>query len=97
MSVTAARVRRPHPAARSTQARARASASSGVFMNAPLPAFTSRRIRSVPTASFLLITLAAIRGTLGTVAVASRSAYSAPSAGTRSLVWAATAHPTSST
>ena len=31
-------------------------------MNAPLPAFTSSRIRSVPTASFFDITLAAIRG-----------------------------------
>ena len=43
-------------------------------MNAPLPAFTSSRIRSVSTASFFDITLAAISGIDGTVAVASRSA-----------------------
>ena len=77
MSVTAARARRSHPPARPMQAAASRSASSAVFMNAPLPALTSSRIRSVPTASFLLITLAAMSGMLGTVAVASRSAYSA--------------------
>ena len=43
-------------------------------MKAPDPAFTSSRIRSVTTASFFDITLAAINGTDGTVAVASRSA-----------------------
>ncbi len=43
-------------------------------MNAPEPAFTSRRIRSVCTASFFDMTLAAISGTDGTVAVASRKA-----------------------
>ena len=66
-------------------------------MNAPDPAFTSSRIRSVRTASFFDITLAAINGTDGTVAVASRSAYSFPSAGTRFADCAATAHPTSRT
>ena len=66
-------------------------------MNAPLPVFTSSSTRSVPIASFFDITLAAINGTDGTVAVASRSAYRAPSAGTRSAVCAATAEPTSST
>ena len=43
-------------------------------MNAPEPVFTSSRIRSVATASFFDITLAAISGMDGTVAVASRSA-----------------------
>ncbi len=43
-------------------------------MNAPDPVFTSRRIRSVSTASFFDITLAAINGIDGTVAVASRNA-----------------------
>jgi hypothetical protein len=43
-------------------------------MKAPEPVFTSRRIRSVSTASFLDMTLAAISGIDGTVAVASRSA-----------------------
>ncbi len=43
-------------------------------MNAPEPALTSSRIRSVCTASFFDITLAAINGTEGTVAVASRRA-----------------------
>ena len=43
-------------------------------MKAPEPAFTSSRIKSVSTASFLDITLAAINGTDGTVAVASRRA-----------------------
>ena len=43
-------------------------------MNAPLPAFTSNSTRSVPTASFFDITLAAISGIEGTVAVASRRA-----------------------
>ena len=62
-------------------------------MNAPDPAFTSSTIRSVPTASFFDITLAAISGSDSTVAVASRSAYSGPSAGTRSADCAATAHP----
>ena len=74
MSVTAALAFRPKPAASARQASASSRASSGVFMKAPEPVFTSRRIRSVPTASFLDITLAAINGTDGTVAVASLSA-----------------------
>ena len=98
MSVTAARAERSHRSARPRQARARGPGlSRGVFMNAPEPAFTSSRIRSVRTASFFAITLAAMRGTEGTVAVASRRAYSAPSAGTSCGVWAATAHPMSAT
>ena len=73
MSVTAARARRPHADASRMHADASSAAASGVFMNAPLPAFTSSRMRSVPTASFFDITLAAINGMLATVAVASRS------------------------
>ena len=42
-------------------------------MNAPLPTLTSSRIRSVPIASFFDITLDAMSGIEGTVAVASRS------------------------
>ena len=97
MSVTATRACRPHPRESPRHASASASASSGDFMNAPAPAFTSSRIRSVSTASFFDITLAAISGIDGTVAVASRSAYSLPSAGTSRGDWAATAHPTSRT
>ena len=97
MSVTAARARRPQSAASRTHASASSAASSGVFINAPLPAFTSSRMRSVSTASFFDITLEAMSGTLGTVAVASRSAYSAPSAGTRSFDCPTTAHPIAST
>ena len=74
MSVTATRASRRHPRARPRHASASALASSGVFMNAPEPAFTSSRIRSVSTASFFDITLAAISGIEGTVAVASRRA-----------------------
>ena len=62
MSVTAARVGRPQSAASAVHASASSAASSGVFMNAPLPAFTSRSIRSVPIASFFDITLVAISG-----------------------------------
>ena len=74
MSVTAALAERPQPAASARHRSANARASSGVFMNAPDPVFTSRRIRSVSTASFFDITLAAINGIEGTVAVASRNA-----------------------
>ena len=74
MSVTAARVSRPQSAASAVHAFASTFASFGVFMNAPLPAFTSKSTRSVPRASFFDITLAAMSGIEGTVAVASRSA-----------------------
>ncbi len=74
MSVTATLVRRPQPRARAAHIEASSSAASGVFMKAPLPAFTSSSTRSDSTASFLLMTLAAISGMLGTVAVASRRA-----------------------
>ena len=57
--------------------------SSILFINAPLPVFTSRRIQSFPAASFLLMIDTAISGILSTVAVTSRSAYSFLSAGAR--------------
>ena len=66
-------------------------------MKAPEPVFTSSRIASAPPASFLLITLEAIRAMSLTVAVTSRSPYIALSAGTRSAVCAHTASPISST
>ena len=56
--------------------------SSRVFINAPLPVFTSSTIPQLPAAIFLLIMEAAMRGTLSMVAVTSRSAYSFLSAGT---------------
>ena len=57
-----------------TMARARARASSAVFMKAPLPHFTSRTRASAPPASFLDMMLAAISGMDSTVAVISRRA-----------------------
>ncbi len=66
-------------------------------MNAPDPVLTSSRMLPAPPASFLLITLEAISAVLATVAVTSRSAYMALSAGTRSALWAATARPMRST
>ena len=47
------------------------SASSAVFMKAPLPVLTSSRMQSAPIASFLLMILEQISGMLSTVAVAS--------------------------
>ena len=66
-------------------------------MNAPRPNLTSSTIASAPAAIFLDITLDAINGTDGTVAVTSRSAYSSLSAGTMCGDCAATAIPTSRT
>ena len=43
-------------------------------MKAPVPVFTSSRMQSLPAASFLLMMLEAIRGTLLMVAVTSRRA-----------------------
>jgi hypothetical protein len=51
---------------------ARICASSSVFMKAPSPTFTSRTMASAPAASFLDMMLAAISGTMSTVAVTSR-------------------------
>jgi len=93
MSVITARVARPELFPSATHTLASARASPVVFMNAPEPALTSRRIACAPPASFLLMMLEAMRAVLPTVAVTSRNAYMARSAGTRSLVWAHTARP----
>ena len=53
---------------------ARATASSLVFIKAPLPTLTSNKILSQPAAIFLLIILEAISEILSTVAVTSRKA-----------------------
>ena len=50
------------------------SSPLGVFMNAPSPTFTSRRIAPAPAAIFFDMMLAAISETSSTVAVTSRSA-----------------------
>jgi hypothetical protein len=97
MSVTRAPVRRPRASPISTHSSARPRASSGFSMNAPSPVLTSSSTCDAPPASFLLITLEAIRAGLATVAVTSRRAYSRLSAGTRSWVAAATARPIRST
>ena len=97
MSVISAPVARPASLPSATHSSASSRACSGCFMNAPEPALTSSRIALAPPASFLLITLDAISATSSTVAVTSRSAYIALSAGTRSAVCAQTARPIAST
>ena len=74
ISVMSATVRRPTCSPMDTISFASAMESSRVFIKAPLPVLTSRRIRSEPAAIFLLIMLEAISGMLLTVAVTSRSA-----------------------
>ncbi len=60
------------PTATSDSASARAV--SGVFMNAPRPALTSRTSASMPSAIFLLMIDAVMSGMLSTVEVTSRRA-----------------------
>ena len=48
--------------------------SASVFMKAPLPVFTSSTRASMPSAIFLLMIDALMRGMLSTVAETSRSA-----------------------
>ena len=74
MSVMTAEVFLPAPSPMATMARASASASSSVFMKAPLPVLTSSTIAALPAASFLLMMEAAMSGMESTVAVTSRSA-----------------------
>lgn len=62
--------------------------------NAPEPYFTSNTREDVPSAIFLLMMLAAMRGILSTVPVMSRRAYSLPSAGASSFPAAQTTPPT---
>ena len=64
-------------------------------MNAPSPTLTSRTIACAPAASFFDMIELAIGGTMSTVDVTSRSAYSFLSAGTRFAVWPTIAMPTS--
>src|SRR5438128_2139104 len=85
----------PSPSVTISDASSSADATSG--MNAPRPNFTSRTMASAPAAIFFDITLEAMRGIEGTVAVTSRSAYSSLSAGTMRGDCAATARPTSRT
>jgi len=59
------------------------SESSGVFMKAPAPVFTSSTMASAPAAIFLLIIELAMSGIELTVPVTSRRAYSFLSAGVR--------------
>ena len=66
---------------------ASASSSSSVVTNDPLPRLTSSTRPSRPSASFLLMMLAAMSGIESTVAVALRNAYILRSAGAISLVW----------
>src|SRR5680860_464280 len=94
IAVTRAEQRRPASRPMVTHSSARPAASSSVAMKAPAPALTSRTMVCAPAASFLDITLEAIRATDSTVAVTSRSAYSARSAGTRRSDCAATTQPT---
>ena len=74
MSVSRATVGTPIRLPVSTIDRASARASSSVFMNAPLPCFTSSTSASSPSASFLLMMLAVMSGIDGTVPVTSRRA-----------------------
>ena len=74
ISVMSAAARLPESFAISTISSASVIASSVVFIKAPLPVFTSSKIRSAPEAIFLLMMLEAMSGTLSTVPVTSRSA-----------------------
>ena len=78
--------------ARSSCAPARAPRSSS-GRNAPLPRLMSSTSPLSPSASFLLMMLAAMSGMLSTVAVASRSAYICWSAGAISCVCPSSAQP----
>ena len=86
MSVITASVRTPAWAPIATIDVASARASDCDFMNAPSPHLTSRSSAVLPSASFLLMIEAEMRGTLSTVPVTSRKAYSALSAGTSDAV-----------
>ena len=83
MLVISAPTFRPACSPMATIFSASVTACSFVFINAPLPHFTSSRMQSLPAASFLLIMDIAISGMLSTVPVTSRSAYIFLSAGVR--------------
>ena len=93
MSVRNARTGSPSclPSAIKVRASSRACTRSG--RKAPLPTFTSMTRARAPSATFLDRIDDAISGIDSTVAVASRSAYRARSAGTRRAVWPASTNP----
>ena len=74
MSVMRAAIRLPMPWPMASMASARARESSSFAMKAPSPVLTSSTRASIPSAIFLLMMEAAMRGRLSTVAVTSRSA-----------------------
>ena len=78
-----------------TIASASVSAFSMLFINAPLPVFTSSTIASAPAASFLLMIELTISGMDSMVPVTSRSAYSLRSAGASSALWPVSTIPIS--
>ena len=94
IAVTIASVRTPARAPVATSAAASRRASASVFMKAPRPALTSSARPPMPSAIFLLMIEAVMSGTLSTVAVTSRSAYSRPSAGAMAAVCPTSAQPT---
>ena len=74
MAVRRAHAFSPRSLAISTMSLARSSARSSSGMNAPSPTFTSSSRPSSPSASFLLMMLAAMSGMEETVPVTSRRA-----------------------
>ena len=74
MSVMSAATRLPMPLPMPSMVWARARASSRPRRKAPSPHLTSRTRASIPSAIFLLMIEAEMRGRLSTVAVTSRSA-----------------------
>ncbi len=74
MSVRRAATLRPMPRPIAIMVVASARASSRERMNAPSPHLTSRTRASIPSAIFLLMIEAEMRGRLSTVAVTSRRA-----------------------
>ena len=74
MAVMSASVRTPEAQPIDTSDWASRRESSGVFMKAPPPVFTSRTRPPMPSAIFLLMIEAQMSGMLSTVPVTSRSA-----------------------
>ena len=74
MRVMSASVRTPAARPIATSDSASARDASGVFMNAPVPVLTSSTRPPIPSAIFLLMIDAQMRGMLSTVAVTSRRA-----------------------
>ena len=93
MSVRRAATFLPMPLPMPIMVVASALASSRERRKAPSPHLTSRTSASIPSAIFLLMIDAAMRGRLSTVAVTSRRAYSLRSAGAISGVWPMSPRP----